>query len=360
MRFKEFMHKLVFPFDDIFHPSEDCSVDEGDQGNSSIQTIYFVNGYLEKVVGKYTDYWYDADILVSDGKTFDLHSYSEIRSIPIPKFNSLSILSDGPGITGSLEYVLRMKAGTHFNRKEKELCSACLWKSTEMMVSLGFRWRKQDLQRLINWHVELGMLDEAEKAKRWLSSFPIYTENSFDIYAKSFRDNSFSRAKEFNTDLVAFQDLGSVSSCCAICAAHRGRVYSISGKSKDFPPLPQYAKEHGNFHPGCRCSMSVYLPSLGLKFRGKDVDPKKSSWRTWQDDRTDREKELYNNYLSDLQKKDAEERRYASDKMSYARILKALPQDAPASFSAFRRIKYSDSTKYTELKEKALKIGIKI
>lgn len=74
------------------------------------QTIYFKNGEMYKVYPTDKESWYDARYLVSDGVKYDLESSKDLNRIPIPTFTNIDIMH-GYGITGSLEYVLRMKAG---------------------------------------------------------------------------------------------------------------------------------------------------------------------------------------------------------------------------------------------------------
>lgn len=131
--------------------------------------LYFKNGQMFKVEGKDETHWYDADIIISDGVRYDLRDVDSIRKIKTPKFEFISGF-EGYGATGSLDYVLRMKAGKYFDRKEKELCSALLWKSSELMLNnKWFAWRQRDYERLIRWHSELGMDSEAKKARQFLA-----------------------------------------------------------------------------------------------------------------------------------------------------------------------------------------------
>ena len=156
----------------IFKKKKPIAVD------SNIQTIYFKNGKLYKVQGKNESNWYDADILVSDGISYNLNNTREIESIPIPNFGITDSLS-GYGATGMLDYVLRMKSGCCFNKNEKWLCSALLWKSTEMMFANKYCiWRQRDFERLIDWHIQMDMLEEAEKGRHFLE------ENGFIIIKK--------------------------------------------------------------------------------------------------------------------------------------------------------------------------------
>lgn len=71
------------------------------------QVLYFKNGQLCKVTPEETEYTYNARFINSDGKLYDLHDINDIDKLPIPSFLSFN----GYGITGSLDYFLKMKAG---------------------------------------------------------------------------------------------------------------------------------------------------------------------------------------------------------------------------------------------------------
>ena len=137
------------------------------------QTLYFKKGQLYKIVGN-KENWYDPRYIVSDGIKFDLADPLQINAVPIPEFGLIDTLS-GYGSTGMLDYVLRMKAGNCFNRQEKSLCSALLWKSTELMFANKYcAWRQSDFEHIIDWHRKLGMENEAQKAKSYLQSEGLY------------------------------------------------------------------------------------------------------------------------------------------------------------------------------------------
>lgn len=136
-------------------------------GNKCRQTLYFKNGQLYKIIGNQEN-WYDPKYIVSDGVKYDMSNPQSIKSIRIPAFGISDVMS-GYGPTGMLDYVLRMKAGNCFNRNEYALCSVLLWKSTELMFeNKHCNWKQSDFERLINWHREMGMEEEAEKAKKYL------------------------------------------------------------------------------------------------------------------------------------------------------------------------------------------------
>lgn len=330
------------------------------------QTVYFRNGKMYKVHPTDKESWYDARYLVSDGILYDLEDLDSIHSIKVPTFDMPDPFS-GYGTTGSLDYVLRMKAGNLFNRNEKELCSACLWKATELMFANKYMgWQKKDFDRLVSWHYELGMPWMAEKAKEYLKSHKKYTENSFDYGAKEIKTSVLENCRKFGIDLVAFHDYG--SGCCSECAKYRGRVYSISGRNRTFPKLPKYVKEHGNFHPGCRCTMSSFSEYEDeIFYKGKRVNAKKASKRPWKDDRDEREKQLYEDYLKRMENQKTEEARLEEysikrgrDRKEYEAILKSFPSAAPKSLTGYRRMKTMRSKNFMKLYDMAKEKGIKI
>lgn len=133
------------------------------------QTIYFKNGEMYKVYPTDKESWYDARYLVSDGVKYDLENLDDLKRIPVPKFPPHQNIMEGYGVTGNLDYVLRMKAGSFYNRKDKIRCSACLWKCTELMFAHPFlSWDESHFYRIVQWHVEMGMFDEADKAEKYI------------------------------------------------------------------------------------------------------------------------------------------------------------------------------------------------
>jgi len=80
-------------------------------------------------------------------------------------------------------------------------------------------------------------------------------------------------------DLV---QMSSHSSPCPICAPLEGRVYSISGESKDYPKLDKAFGEYANIHPYCKHVLLPYVPELDenvkqtkeLSNRPFDIDPR--------------------------------------------------------------------------------------
>ena len=310
--------------------------------------------------------WSDARFLVSDGILYDLDIVEDIQRIPVPDFSSSSSSFEGYGVTGSLDYVLRKKAGSLHNRNEKLLCSACLWKATEMMFenpSIG--WSKKDYDRLIFWHNDLGMFDEAKKAEEYLNRRSASIKEQDDV-VKERNAETIRTQKRFRHDLVSMNDYG--TGCCPECAPYRGRVYSISGKSKTFPPLPHYFAKHYNFHPGCTCMISSYDDYMGtVYFQGIQVDAKASSRRPWKDDRSPIEVERY--HLRQQQHEKAERERESweqhtlrrgQNRIEFEAIQKAFPNLAPKSLTGYARMKNGRTKNFLKIASLAKEQGIEI
>lgn len=129
---------------------------------------------------------------------------------------------------------------------------------------------------------------------------------------------------------------------CPLCSVYQGRVYSISGKSTEYPPLDAaFSGEHANIHPNCRHVLMPYIPELD-----DDADSiKEFSNRSF--DIEDHAKDTISKYNAEQK----ELTRLRNDRDQYQRYKLALGPDAPKSFSGFRRMKYAkEPSKYLDLK----------
>ena len=143
-----------------------------------------------------------------------------------------------------------------------------------------------------------------------------------------------------NKDLV---QMSSHATTCPICAPLQGRVYSISGKSKDYPALEfAFAGEHANIHPNCRHVLTPYEPELDEELqqtkvfsnRSFDIDP--------------RSKSQIDNYNKEQKKN----RLRNTDKKQWERYKIVMPSETPKTLSEFRKSKKINNEKYKELESK--------
>ena len=318
------------------------------------QVLYFENGQLCKVTPEETEYTYNARFINSDGKLYDLHDINDIDKLPIPSFLRYDIFN-GYGITGSLDYFLKMKASLlRTNGLVNE--SDHLYRRLYLFMAASNNWfLEEDYLCYCKVLLQELRLEEAEseelKIKSYLKQHGIVKDLSLEIANLTIKN-----CKKYNTDLV---QMSAHCSCCEICNKLQGRVYSLSGNSKIFPKLPEVILKTGKVHDGCRHTIAPffikYSDTIADKF-GNDVDVIQASTRPYVDDRTEEEKRNYILYTEDKKKRDTQMR----DRKEYYRIVYALPDDAPKSFSAYRRMKRTKTKNFLLLMEKAKEVGIEI
>lgn len=168
-----------------------------------------------------------------------------------------------------------------------------------------------------------------------------------DRSARFNRDLTLNSAKEHRIDLVAVSN--HMGGCCSECAKYSGRVYSISGKSRKYPQLPASVRTNGNFHHGCWCSMNLYFEGSSVYFMGESLSDTEIRNRPYSDNRTSQQIEWYEHRYDD---KIAEAKEYAAkefDRKEYESIQKALPDLAPKSFSAYRRMKNGNTAGFQKI-----------
>lgn len=128
---------------------------------------------------------------------------------------------------------------------------------------------------------------------------------------------------------------------CAVCAALQGRVYSISGNDKRYPPLTRaYNGVHANIHPRCRHVLAPYVEHLA---DNPENDREYSNRDFIVDEKSQKDIDNYNK----IQKEKAQLR---NDRRQWEKYKLALPDQAPKTLSGFRRMKQAESLKYKELK----------
>lgn len=315
-------------------------------------TVYYQNGSVYKVlpapVGSYYDARgeiYAATDIVSDGVRYDLTDIKSINSIAVPEYRNVQDMNDtGLGVTGKLEYVLRIHAGLCKERREYDLAIALLSRATKFMLYSDVGWQKKDFYRIADWHEELGNFELSDQWAEWIE---IYAPSEYvDV------QRHLAEAESLGTDLVYTHWAGAQSGATA---KYQGRVYSISGKDKRFPLLPDFMRQGNPIC--CPHGAFIYYGTRGLLdaiyYKGKDCPAIKTSWRPFVDDRSPTEKANYLAYAKQVAKE--KENRIA--RRVYYRLKFILPDDAPKSLAAFSKMKNANTQKYQELVAKAAAAG---
>ena len=107
--------------------------------------------------------------------------------------------------------------------------------------------------------------------------------------------------KEWKTDLV---EMSYHNCCCAECSKHQGRVFSISGKDKRFPKLPDVVLKTGGMHNGCSHNFRAFhygVTSMLIDTADKKHDPIEYSNRHFTDEREPWEKTINAHILAEIQ-----------------------------------------------------------
>lgn len=327
-------------------------------------TVYYAYGHVIKVFPPIRGPIYEgrdiingADFIVSDGTAYDLTDIESIKSIAIPNYNLYrpNKIGEELGVTGFLEYVLRMKSGQLWNEEKYELSIAVLGKATELMKHSNMGWPAKDFFGIVNELNNLGCFEKAKQWTNWIlknvpgakAALSPSADDKISYHAKEHFKKTIESCKDLATDLV---ETGDVNGCCPICAMYRNRVFSLSGKDKRFPKFPE------DFHFGCGLSAYPYKEGvMEPAFRCKNVV--QYSNRPFVDDRTDEEKKNYVERMEQISKDSPAVRGPNLAKIIYLRLKNQLPDIAPKSFSGFQRMRNANSKNYQALVSKAEAAG---
>lgn len=312
---------------------------------TSGRTVYFENGGVVDVSPwPYLSYYEhreeinDAVSIVSDGVRYRLDDRDSILSIAVPKFPEIhpGRIMEELGVTGNLDYVLRMHAGGLWNHYEYDLSVCCLAKATQMMVHSNIGWRAKDFFRIVHYLLDLGC---EEKANEWY----VWIKSNARCFNSCVQEDHFARVLEsckiLRTDLV---EVSNSTICCHECAKYRNRIYSLTGKDKRFPKFPS------DFH--FQCPLGIYPFVYGESkpaFECKNLIL--YCRRPYADTRTPHEEEIYQTFREEI---DAEEN--PSTIPDVGRVIytwyKPLFEDSfPKTMSGFLRGRRANSKNYRNL-----------
>lgn len=260
-------------------------------------------------------------------------SVESIMAIRIPKYEMIANLESPDK---NIEYILQCKAMEFKRLGQMSLAIACLRKSNEIMPHSNFVWAKKDYLRLIEYLKQNGQFGEARveeaRLRQTLPQLFSVDQEALFVFRKSLSD-----ARCLRTDLI---EMSSHYCTCAECAKYQGRVYSINGKDRRFPLIPDHIKKYGVVHEACRHTFYPYLPDLVN--RSELMSAIKRSNSPYIDNRTDEEKALYEN-------KKAFSEQMICDRGDYDYIRELLPEIAPKSFAGYRKMKSTNSKNYQKL-----------
>ncbi|HRR78065.1 MAG TPA: hypothetical protein P5191_14895 [Ruminococcus sp.] len=317
---------------------------------SIIKAIY-KNGYLFNTEPALSDYYeerdkfYEARFIISDGIEYDLEEIASVQSITVPDFKR-QVDTETPGtyslgVTGYLDYVLRMKASELRNKHKNELSIAVLAKACEIMKRSTVQWKRNDYMRLVNWLYEDKRFDEADQYEEKINAF-FKLETASPKYTPT-------HSRQIQTILSLGYDLCMTSDhfgCCPECAKRRNRVFSISGNDKRFIKFEEYE---------CACtglSLLMFRENYDEHYLNAPNYIEYSN-RPFIDDRTDEEKLRRQYYLDRITYESLLER----DKKLFYKMQHFIPSFPFKSFNSYRR---ASKEKIKEYSETAKKYGFDI
>lgn len=343
---------------------EDGQFEPHTQVRTDTTTVYYAYGHVLEVFPPPLGSYYEnrdiinaATFIVSDGVAYDLTDKKSIYSIKIPNYHIYvpHKIGEELGVTGYLEYVLRMHSGQCWNAREYDIAIACLEKATELMKYSTMGWSVNDFFRIVNWLNDLGRFKKALKWKDWIeANVPgaiAATSQSIDTRMEAEAKEAFkgrlASCRELGTDLIEIGDLGT---CCSKCAMYRKRVYSLTGKNKLFPRFPK------DYHWGCGLSGWPYIDGVSEpSFDCEDIV--RYSNRPYIDDRTDKEKQDYVERMSTLGKEPPIIKELSLNRIIYYSLAMIIPNDIPKSLGGFSRMRNANSKNYQALVKKAEAVG---
>lgn len=317
--------------------------------------VFFERGQVVKMLPEPNSSYYEvrdlinqSSDIVSDGVSYDLSSKDSIYSIAVPNYTRFhkNRNAEDLGVTGYLEYVLRMHAGWLWNNGNYDLSNACLGKACQLMLYSTIGWQRKDYYRIVKQNIELGRFKKAKEWKDWIEK---YTPSFDDLIMENYK-RTLSSCSYLNTDLV---EVGNLAGLCSTCAKYRNRIYSISGKTRKFPKFPR------DFHFGCGLSISPFVDGVNEP-TFKCISCVLHSWRPFRDDRTQQEKENYEMRMEQISKLDSSNQAADLNHIIYYWFKPKFPNDFPKSLSGFSRMRNSNSANYQKLIKKIESAGYKI
>lgn len=159
-----------------------------------------------------------------------------------------------------------------------------------------------------------------------------------------------------NIGLRINNDLVMVSShigACPICVPYQGRVYSVSGADTRYPYLysTPFSSTYQNFHPRCRHVVTQWIEDLHTP--EENAIMRKNSNRSFEiggQGWTKKQTEAAQRNLDAYRQREGRIRAIYTDRKQYEQYVVALGEDAPKTFSGFRRMKAANDKSYEDLR----------
>ncbi len=192
-------------------------------------------------------------------RRYDMDSLEGINSIPVPAQN----YDTGDFTKDCIYYVLQRKATQHKKNGRIDLAIACLRKSNSLS---DYEDRppllEKDYLRLVKYILQTGDTSLAEEEERKIyQRHPEFKDKRISNLPRIKAE--IKKNKEFRNDLVIVR----TRRTCPTCCKYNNKIFSISGRSKQYPKLPSEITQFGGFCPECILGMYSF-------FEGVSTPPK--------------------------------------------------------------------------------------
>lgn len=304
------------------------------------------------------------------GRNYSTDTIEQINSIPVrvnlPRapVPAHSIIT---GPTGEVYYYLHSKAQQYAREQKYDLAIACQQKSNELLRLKYPTYGRTEAYYLVRLLARSGRLEDAKTTKKEIDAY--YGKAARDEAINTLR-NEIRNAHALGTDYLI---MSTEEFACSECAKYQGRVYSISGKSKKYPPLPYEISNYGCVHPGCTHRFFAYIdntsnnsmeitlahhPIRNIFYKRNIVS---FSNRPFKDDRTKDCKKTVEE-VRQREAKRKEQQQYYEDNIIEIEYQKHLdeqaviwlqnnfPTKAPKNITGFRRMRTQNTKNYQALK----------
>lgn len=180
---------------------------------------------------------------------YDMETLDGINSIPVPAKN----YNTGDWTKDCIYYVLQRKATEHKRNKRLDLAIACLRKSNALS---DYEKRppllEKDYLRLVKYLRLNGENDAADiEEQRIYSLHPEFKDKRISNLLQI--SNVLNKCKYYKSDLVYI----TTNSYCPACSKYNRKVFSISGKSKKYPKLPDVIVRQGGGCSNCILGITI-------------------------------------------------------------------------------------------------------
>ena len=216
--------------------------------------------------------------------------------------------------------------------------------TTKLATGSTLRKTQQILKEKLN-SMNLPFIPRKDGSKMSLEAYAKLVARSTTREATNLA--SVNQTLEVGDDLVHMSEH---SPTCPICLPLQGRVYSITGKTKGYPPLSKaWTGPYANIHPNCKHVFNPYI--LEFKTEQEIKDDQEFSNRPFDMDEWSKKErtkaqitlDVYNEQQKKLAKKWRNKKQYENYKA-------ALGADSvPKSFSGFMRMKNSNNQNWKDL-----------